>query len=930
MAVDIDTLQIEVEAESSKAADNVNKLADALERLKKNASSNNLGSTVKQIQEIGNSAGTSSKINQKKQILDNAKQTIDASGEQQVDGTTEKVNLLQSAFERARAGASSLGQTIKDTLFNKETKGIESAKDAVQKFSASIEKWKNAIGRIAFYRTIRSAISTVAQGFREGISNLYQYSKLVGTEFAPAMDSLATDAQYLKNSLGTIAAPLLQAVAPAVEYLIGKFVDLINVVARVLAVLSGKSTYSKAIRQVTEYAAATGGAAEAAQRFLMGIDEITKLESASSGGSAAPGYGAMFEETGVGDVSSFLITLKDVLFKWDEFTPELVAEKVLTAVFGVAGAIIGWQLGGATGALIGLTLGAALGIFISDVIFDGDGSLSSEEIAKLVLMAVFGVSGGIIGWSIGGVAGAAIGLIVGASLSVLLTSIFFNNDNELSNEEIAGLCISAILGTAGGIIGFFVGGPAGAAVGLTIGASLGISLKGIIFNNDGEISTDEILTGLTFALGAIGGGVIGFSVGGPAGAVIGVTVGLGAALFLKGIDVNGDGEWSSDELLSAIAKALGAISGGVIGFAVGGPLGAAIGASIGLGVSLLVSWLTEPKEDGKSLVEGFFEGIEEKMHNVGAWLREHISDPLINGVKDLLGIHSPSTVFAEIGEYLVEGLLSGISDTWNTIVDFFGEKIEGIKQTCSDAWSSVKETATEKWESIKTTLGDTWDNIKETASTKFDEVKEKISKIWDDTKTDAKTWGSDVCSNIASGIRGAISTVTSAASTVASKIKEYIGFSEPERGPLSNFHTYMPDMLELMAKGIKENIPLAVNAISALASSLSSEFESMTYSASVASLPSYETTYANLGGVMAGTQDVDGTDNGNDAAGFFSGMRQSNEDITNVILAGVQQIVTAINNSGGALYLDSWKVGEITTSIQNRQNRIYGKTRQNV
>ena len=37
---------------------------------------------------------------------------------------------------------------------------------------------------------------------------------------------------------------------------------------------------------------------------------------------------------------------------------------------------------------------------------------------------------------------------------------------------------------------------------------------------------------------------------------------------------------------------------------------------------------------------------------------------------------------------------------------------------------------------------------------------------------------------------------------MANKIKSFLGFSVPEDGPLSDFDTYMPDMIDLMTKGI--------------------------------------------------------------------------------------------------------------------------------
>ena len=40
---------------------------------------------------------------------------------------------------------------------------------------------------------------------------------------------------------------------------------------------------------------------------------------------------------------------------------------------------------------------------------------------------------------------------------------------------------------------------------------------------------------------------------------------------------------------------------------------------------------------------------------------------------------------------------------------------------------------------------------------------------------------------------------------MASAVKDILGFSEPKEGPLSNFHTYAPDMMDLFAQGIKQN-----------------------------------------------------------------------------------------------------------------------------
>ena len=71
----------------------------------------------------------------------------------------------------------------------------------------------------------------------------------------------------------------------------------------------------------------------------------------------------------------------------------------------------------------------------------------------------------------------------------------------------------------------------------------------------------------------------------------------------------------------------------------------------------------------------------------------------------------------------------------------------------------------------------------------------------------ALQWGADLIQNLVDGILGGIGYVEDAVSSVAQSIRDFIGFSEPERGPLSNFHTYMPDMYDMLEQGIEEGAP---------------------------------------------------------------------------------------------------------------------------
>ena len=54
-------------------------------------------------------------------------------------------------------------------------------------------------------------------------------------------------------------------------------------------------------------------------------------------------------------------------------------------------------------------------------------------------------------------------------------------------------------------------------------------------------------------------------------------------------------------------------------------------------------------------------------------------------------------------------------------------------------------------------------------------------------------------------------------------MKNFLGFSEPKEGPLSNFHTYAPDMMKLFAEGIYRNLGVVEQAMDDLGSIAASE-----------------------------------------------------------------------------------------------------------
>ena len=109
-------------------------------------------------------------------------------------------------------------------------------------------------------------------------------------------------------------------------------------------------------------------------------------------------------------------------------------------------------------------------------------------------------------------------------------------------------------------------------------------------------------------------------------------------------------------------------------------------------------------------------------------------------------------------------------------------------------WDKIREAAGNLLEGIKATIG----NVRDAIVTGIQAAIDWITSL----PAEALKWGTDIIDGIVSGIQSAVGRVGEAVKGVADKIKSFLGFSEPEDGPLSDFHTYMPDMIDLMASGI--------------------------------------------------------------------------------------------------------------------------------
>lgn len=153
------------------------------------------------------------------------------------------------------------------------------------------------------FNWVSRGFNAMVAGIKEGFKNLVQYSD----EYNRSISSLQSANAQLKNSFAAAFAPIIQMVIPYLVQLIGYVTSAINAVAQFIAILSGKTTWTKATAVQKNYAASLNGTAAAAKKAagaLARFDDLdvlskTNTDEGSGGGAGGIDPGSMFEEVPV-------------------------------------------------------------------------------------------------------------------------------------------------------------------------------------------------------------------------------------------------------------------------------------------------------------------------------------------------------------------------------------------------------------------------------------------------------------------------------------------------------------------------------------------------------------------------------------------------------------------------------------------------------
>lgn len=644
-------------------------------------------------------------------------------------GLKKLISGVGSGLKTLASGAIQKTSGAFAALIQKFTSGIP----ILRRFTGATKSASGGLGgglknilKYAFgIRSLFALVNKLRSALVDGFKNLAQYSGETNNSISMLMSSLT----QLKNAFAAAFAPILNVIAPILNTLIQKIISVVNTFGQLTSALTGKTTYIKAKKVQQDYAKSLNSNANSAKnakkaneelkRTILSFDQINKMDDNSSSDS----------NSGIADTGG--------LSPSDMFETESIPSKIK----GIADMIKqAWKNADFTeiGAMVGNKLNAALNSIPWDKIKN-----TCNKIAKSV-------------------------------------ATFLNGFLETVDWKLVGNTIAQGINTAFGMANTFAENFHWDSLGKAIGNGINGALGGLDWNLI-RGTVRNISKGITDTLNSFiqttNWGLVGRSFGNGINTIIDFAytavhnfdwAGLGTALadFVTGtvgtIDTGKIGQMISDGIKGLFDFELSAIEGldwwtmgdtiynKVKDFLVNIDWGGiadsafeAVGAGFGGLAAFIGSFVSDALADaqhyfqkkveecGGSIPLGIFKGIKDAVVGIAEWIKDHIFTPFMKGFTAAFGIHSPSTVMAEQGGYIIDGLLKGVKDNISKFLNYIKEipgkvlkAIGNIKnkvlQKGSDIVSGLKDGFNEKVSTFTSVLGTLPETIRNAIPNLFD------------------------------------------------------------------------------------------------------------------------------------------------------------------------------------------------------------------
>ena len=605
---------------------------------------------------------------------DKASSQRPASASQSTSAKSSGAGILDEEVSGAQSGAKKLGSTLSGMLSNAlRSVGSLGAK-AFGAIQRAVQNMRNRLTQsaktLARFRNRLMSLVSGALIFNLVSAGLRKLTEWMGSAMLSSA-SLRAALGNLEGAAMTAAAPLIQALTPALTAIANAAATALYYVAQLISFLTGKSigASQSAAKAMGKYAKAAKSAGKEANSTLAKFDEIDRLDNKNSGGAITPNYDFSGE-------NPFLDEVLQAIEDGDWYgVGRLIGEKLRDALNAIP-----WPDIQDKAQEWATNLANCINGFIETPgLWDSIGSTIAQGLNTALIFADTLVQS--IHWD-------TLGNGIGNGMNQCV--------EELDWEALGRLMVAKwkiVFETLHGFIQTFDFGA--------LGDAFARATMAAINNIDWPQAAADLVSGAAGLLEALAHWIDGLD-----WQQIGNTI----AECITNIDYA--------ELAQAI---LDLLSAAVTGLADG--LSALAGHLVGDFIQGVKQWFDDAQTQAAVagygddvagyLVDGFKEGLKNLLSDIGQWIYDHIFTPFKNGICDAFGIHSPSTEAKSWGSYISQGLLDGLASKWENITGW----LRDLKQNFVDAWDNIRAKTTETFNSLGQTISDIWNGITSTIKT---------------------------------------------------------------------------------------------------------------------------------------------------------------------------------------------------------------------
>lgn len=554
-------------------------------------------------------------------------------------GAVKRVNNLLSSMvsiaKKTGKAISSLASLLKRATSSMFGFG-KSAKSSNNMLQGGI---KNILKYGLGIRSLYALVNKLRTAIKEGFSNM---AKEVDG-FKNKVDSIKASTLTLKNSFAAAFRPLVEIALPYIQMVVDAMANLLDMVGQFMAAITGQKAYTKAIKQTT---AAIEDENKAQNKQLSGLDKLNNLSSGSGGGADSGASTKMFEENvPISDKFAGIAQWFKDMWNDADFTElgAVLGKKLKSALESIP-----WNSIQQTVAKVGKSLATLINGFVE---VPG----LALDIGKTIGEAINTGIGGIISF-LDNTKWDSVGRFIGDGANSLVDTINWVDIGHLFVEK-----FNAIFETAGE------------------------SARTFDWKNFGLEISNGINTAISDFNWAENGAMLGDLVKGVLDSIIALLentnwkeLGIRIVDFLANVDWFGLAGRLTVGFLNLIKGVFDLLWG------------------IGQELSGKLSEFFE--EIGFNGIAGFFKGLQEELSAKWQLATQLFNDYILQPIKDFFGIHSPSTVMAEIGTYIMQGLLNGIKSLVGSVVKSIQDVWSGIKAACDGFLIFLSGVFTGNWE----------------------------------------------------------------------------------------------------------------------------------------------------------------------------------------------------------------------------------------